>query len=336
VKAIVQDRYGSIDALALREVEIPALADDEVLVRVRASSVHPDIWHMVVGRPYVLRVMGAGLRRPRNPVPGTDMAGSVEAVGRGVTRFRPGNEVYGETIKGYQWHNGGAFAEYVAAAEDALAPKPANVTFEEAAAVPTSALIAFGNLRGEAEVRPGQRVLINGAGGGVGVFAVQLAKARGAEVTGVDSGPKLDMLRSIGCDHVIDYTREDYTRRGERWDVVVDVASNRAWSDCRRAIEPDGTYVLIGHDHFGDPGHRWLGSITRFFGLMARAPFERRLPKPTFSMPAKREAMTELTELLAAGKLSPVVDRTFPLEEAQAALRYLESGAPAGKVVLTV
>src|SRR5680860_1243746 len=188
MRAVVQDRYGSADVLQVRDVDTPVVGDDEVLVRVRAASVHPDVWHVVSGRPYVLRLMGSGLRRPRNRVPGTDVAGQVEVVGRNVTRLRPGDEVFGETVSGYQWHNGGAFAEYVAVPERALAPKPRNVSFEQAAAVPTSGLHA----------------LVNGAGGGVGAFAVQLAKAVGATVTGVDAAGKLDLLRSLGADHVID------------------------------------------------------------------------------------------------------------------------------------
>lgn len=315
---------------------MPEVKDDEVLVRVRAASVHPDVWHVLWGRPYILRIMGAGLVKPRNNVPGTDLAGRVESVGENVTRFRPGDEVFGESIKGYQWHNGGTFAEYVSASEDALALKPANVTFEQAAAVPTSGLIALANVRGQGRVRPGENVLVNGAGGGVGVFAVQLAKAYGAQVTGVDSGTKLDMLRSIGADRVIDYTREDFTRGSERYDLIVDIPGNHPFSDCRRVLTRQGRYVLIGHDQFGDVGRRWFGSLPRFARLMAMTPFVSQLPKLSFSMPPKKDSLDVLKEFLESGKLTPVVDRTYPLREVPEAIHYLESGQAQGKVVITI
>ena len=223
MRAVVQERYGSTDVFEVREIDMPAVRDDEVLVRVRAASVHLDVWHAVSGRPYVLRLMGAGLRRPKNRIPGTDMAGHVESVGDKVTRFRPGDEVFGETVRGYQWHNGGAFAEFVSVPHDVLARKPSNITFEQAAAVPTSGLVALHNLPSEGQLGPGHHVLVNGAGGGVGTFAVQLAKAYGATVTGVDNATKLDMVRSLGADRVIDYTKEDFTLSGERYDVILDV-----------------------------------------------------------------------------------------------------------------
>ena len=245
MKAVVQYKYGSPDdVLALREINKPVAGDDEVLVSVRAASVHPDVWHVVTGRPYVLRLMGAGVLKPKNPVPGTDVAGRVESIGKGVTRFRPGDEVFGETHTRLQWHNGGAFAEYVSVPQDALALKPANVTFEQASAVPTSGFIALHNLRGEGQIRSGQRVLINGAGGGVGTIALQLAKAYGAHVTGVDGTRKMEMIRSLGADYVIDYTQEDFTRRGERYDLILDVASNLSLSACQRALCPPGSTFL--------------------------------------------------------------------------------------------
>jgi NADPH:quinone reductase-like Zn-dependent oxidoreductase len=336
VKAIVQARYGSADVLELRDVAAPAPGPDDVLVRVRAASVHPDVWHVLHGRPYVLRIMGAGLRRPRQPIPGTDVAGTVESAGASVTRFRPGDEVFGETVKGYQWHNGGAFAEYAAIPAEALAAKPARLTFEQAAAVPTSALIALHNLRGRSEVRPGQRVLINGAGGGVGIFALQIAKARGADVTAVDAGAKLDTLRSVGADRVIDHTQQDFTQAGDRYDLIVDIPGNRPFSACRRVLAPDGTYVLIGHDGYGTTAGRWLGSLGTFARLLIRTPFVRQLPKPEFSTPSKRESMAVLAQLIEEGRLTPVVDRTFPLAEAAAAIRYLESGQAQGKVVIAL
>ena len=249
--AIVQDSYGSADVLQLREIPTPVVGDREVLVRVRAASVHPDVWHVLTGRPYVLRIMGARVRRPRNRVPGTDVAGRVEGVGRSATRFRPGDEVFGECVRGHQWHNGGAFAEYVAVRERELARKPARLTFERAAAVPTSGLLAMQGVRDQGGVQAGQRVLVNGAGGGVGSFAVQLANASGAVVTGVDVAEKLDVVRAAGADRVIDATHEDFTRTGARYDLIVDVPGNRPISECRRALTPSGTYVLIGHDGFG-------------------------------------------------------------------------------------
>ena len=336
MKAIVQDSYGSPDVLELRDIDKPVVEDDEVLVRVRAASVHPDVWHVLTGLPYVLRMMGAGLRKPKYPVPGTDLAGIIESVGKNVTRFRPGDEVFGETLKGMQWINAGAYAEYATAPEDALALKPANVTFEQAAAVPSSALIALPNLRAGGEIQAGQKVLINGAGGGVGVIAVQLAKAFGAKVTGVDCTSKLDMLLSIGADQVIDYTQEDFTRRGERYDLIFDIPGNRSLSDCRRALTPGGTYVLIGHDNYGKGIRRWVGQLPRMFKLMAMSPFVSQLPDVSFSMPDKKESMALLKGLLESGKLTPHIDRTYPLSEVPEAIRYLQQGHAKGKVVITV
>src|SRR5918997_4459115 len=237
MKAIIQEKYGSpVDVLELREIDKPVIKDDEVLVRVQAASVHPDIWHVVRGLPYVLRLMGAGLLKPKKRIPGTDVAGRVESVGKNVTHFQAGDEVFGETIKGYQWTNGGAYAEYVSVPENQLALKPANFTFEQAAAVPTSGLIALQNLPNEGRPQPGQSVLVNGAGGGVGTLAVQIAKAYGADVTGVDNTKKLEMVRSLGADHVIDYTKEDFTQSGERYNLIFDIPGNRPFSECRGAL----------------------------------------------------------------------------------------------------
>ena len=336
MKAIVQDNYGSLEDLELREIDKPTVNDDEVLVRVHAASVHPDVWHVVRGLPYVLRLMGAGLLKPKHPVPGTDVAGHVESVGKNVTRFQPGDEVFGESVRGHQWHNGGAYAEYVSVSEDGLVLKPVDITFEQAAAVPTSGLIALQGLRHQVQVQPGQKVLINGAGGGVGTIAVQLAKAYGAEVTGVDSTGKLDMVRSLGAEQVIDYSQEDFTQGGERYDLIVDVPGNHSFSECRRALSPKGTYVLIGHDHFGKLGHRFLGSLPRVSKLIVMSPFVSQLPELSFSMPTKKESMAVLKELLEAGKLTPVIDRTYPLSEAPEAIRYLEEGHTQGKVLIIV
>ena len=335
MKAIVQERYGSPEVLELREIERPAVGDDEVLVRVRATSVHPDVWHALRGIPYVLRIMGSGLRRPKNQVPGTDLAGFVESVGRNVTRFQAGDEVFGQSVGANLWGNGGTFAEYAAVPAPKLEPKPANLTFEQDASVLTSGQIAVQGIRDEGRVQQGQRVLINGAGGGVGTTAVQLARAYGANVTAVDGAAKLDMLRSIGADRVLDYTREDFTRSGERYDVVLDIAGNHPWSDLKRSLTPEGTYVLIGHDQYGGSGHRWVGSLGRFFKLMVIAPFVSQL-HPFRGAKDPGDRLVVLKELIEAGKITPVIDRTFPLSEVPEAIRYLESGQVQGKVVITM
>jgi NADPH:quinone reductase-like Zn-dependent oxidoreductase len=335
MKAIVQERYGSADVLELREIDRPTAGDDDVLVRVRAASLHADVWHAMKGVPFVLRVMGSGLRKPKNVVPGTDLAGHVESVGRNVTRFKPGDEVFGLSVLANLWRNGGAYAEYAAVPEARLQLKPAELTFEQAAAVPTSGSLAVQAVRDEGRVRSGQRVLINGAGGAVGTFALQLAKAYGADVTGVDAPEKLDMLRSIGADRVIDYTLEDFTRSGERYDVVLDIAGTRPWSEVKRALTPDGTYVLIGHDQYGASGHRWFGSLGRFFKLMVISPFVSHL-HPFRGAKDPGDRLVVLKELIEAGKIAPVIDRTFPLSEVPEAIRYLESGQTRGKIVIVV
>jgi NADPH:quinone reductase-like Zn-dependent oxidoreductase len=243
MRAVVQDRYGPVDeVLHLREVPVPEIAASEVLVRVRAASVHADVWQGVTGRPYLLRLMGSGVRRPKCRIPGTDLAGQVKAVGPSVTRFRVGDEVFGESHQGSQWRNGGTFADFVAVPEEILELKPASVTFEQAATLPTAGTIAVHNLRYGERLRAGQEVLINGAAGGVGSIAVQLAKAAGARVTAVDAAHKLELLRSLGADHVVDYTREDFTRSGRRYDLIFDVASNLTIGDAaQRALTPHAT-----------------------------------------------------------------------------------------------
>jgi NADPH:quinone reductase-like Zn-dependent oxidoreductase len=337
MKAIVQDKYGSPDeVLELRDIDSPVVKDDHVLVRVHAASVHPDVWHVVKGVPYILRIMGAGLRRPRNGVPGTDVAGVTESIGKNVTRFQPGDEVFGESARGHQWHNAGAYAEYVSAPEDALELKPANLTFEQAAAVPTSGFIAMQGLRYQGQAQAGQKVLINGAGGGVGTFAVQLAKAYGTDVTGVDSTGKLDMVRSIGADRVIDYTNEDFTQSGERYDLILDIPGNHSLSDCRRALTSRGTYVLIGHDGFRDSAGRWIGSsLGQFFKGIVLSPFVSQRMAPRVRKEAKAP-LVALKEFIEAGKITPVIDRTYPLSEVPEAIRYLAGGNARGKVVITV
>jgi len=335
MQAIVQDRYGSPDGLRLREIERPVVGDDEVLVRVRAASVHPDVWHVVSGRPFVLRLMGSGLLRPKCPIPGTDLAGLVEATGKTVTRFQPGDEVFGESLRGYSWRNGGAFAEYASVPEEGLALKPANVTFEQAAAVPTAGYITLLNLP-SGRLRPGQRVLVNGAAGGVGAFAVQLAKAHGAHVTGVDHTRKLDLVRSLGADDVLDYTRDDFTRSDQRYDLIVDIPGNHPFAACRRALTPTGTYVLIGHDQFGQAGRRWLGSLPRFARLAVLSLFVRHLRRASSPGLSKKEAMATLRAHIEAGQLTPIIDRTYHLSEAGEAIRYLADGEAVGRIVLTV
>jgi NADPH:quinone reductase-like Zn-dependent oxidoreductase len=334
MRAIVQDRYGPPELLRLREIDRPVPGGSEVLVRVRAASVHPDVWHVVTGRPFVLRMMGSGLRRPKCPVPGTDLAGVVAEVGEHVTRFKPGDDVFGESLSGYSWRSGGTYAEYVAVPEDVLALKPANVTFEQAATVPTAGYITVVNFPA-ARVGSGTRVLVNGAAGGVGAIAVQLAKARGAHVTGVDHTSKLDLVRSLGADQVIDYTRDDFVAGESRYELIIDVPGNRSVADCRRALTPDGMYVLIGHDHYGREGRRWVGSLPRFGRLMLQSLFVRQLRTGNSTRLGKREAMEVLRGHLEAGQLTPVVDRAYPLEEAGEAIRYLTSGVAVGRVVIT-
>lgn len=336
MRAIVQRSYGSIDQLVLEDIEPPGVGDHDVLVRVRATSLNPDVWHMVRGVPRVLRLMGAGLRRPKRAVPGTDVAGVVEAVGPAVTRFRPGEEVFGRTVGANSWRNGGAFAELAAVHEDRLEPKPTSVSTEQAAASPDSGVIAMQGIRDEGRLREGQRVLINGAGGGVGTFAVQIAKALGAsDVAAVDVAGKLERLRSIGADRVLDAATEDFTAGSGRYDLVLDIPGNHRYAAVRRVLTHDGTYVLIGHDAYGRAGRAWIGSMGRFAKLLVRSPFDRRLPGLRAAVdPGDR--LRVVGELLGSGRITPVIDRTFPLEEVPAALRYLERGLVTGKVVITV
>lgn len=337
MRAIVQTRYGSTDVLRIGDRDRPVAGAGEVLIRVRATSLHPDVWHLMTGLPRVLRLMGAGLRRPACPVPGTDMAGVVEQVGSGVTRFQPGDEVFGETMLALAWRNGGAFAEYVAVPADCLAHKPTTVTFEQAAAVPSIGYITLLNVPAD-RLRPATRVLVNGAGGGVGGMVVELAKASGAHVTGVDHTRKLDRIRSLGADEVIDYTVRDFTQRrggSEPYDLIVDIPGNHSTAAVRRVLAPTGRYVLIGHDGFGRHGRRWLGSLPRFGGLMLRSIVVAQLRGAGVRL-TKADAMATLAQHLAAGRLIPVIDRTFPLEQAAEAMRYLIDGDPIGRVVLTV
>ncbi|MFN8192684.1 MAG: NAD(P)-dependent alcohol dehydrogenase [Nocardioidaceae bacterium] len=337
MRAIVQQEYGPHrDVLRLRDVPAPEPAPGQVLVRVRATSVHADVWHAVHGVPYVLRAMSSGIRAPKQPIPGTDLAGEVVGLGVGAERLALGDRVFGEVTRTNQWANAGAFAELAVADESLLAPIPAALSFEEAAATPTAALIALVNLRDQGRVRSGQRVLVNGAGGAVGVWAVQLARVFGAQVTAVDHADKLDLLRELGADEVLDYTREDFTTLGRRWDMVFDIVSQAPFSAVRRALEPDGTFVLVGHDQYGRSGHRVLGSLGRMLPLMARAPFTEQLPVIR-STPPREENWATLVHLLEQGRIRPVVDdEVFPLERVCDAIDHLTGGAARGRVVVRV
>ncbi len=336
MKAIVQEKYGSFDDLELRQVEEPVVGDDEVLVRVRAASMHPDVWHLVSGRPYILRLMGAGFSRPKNPTPGTDMAGVVDSVGAKVTRFRQGDQVFGETVDAYTWSNGGAYCEYVSVPQGLLALKPHNITFEQAASVPTSGFIVLQNLREGCQLK-GQKVLVNGAGGGVGSLALQIAKAYGAQVTAVDSTGKLDMLRSLGADQVIDYTRQDFTQGDIRYDLIFDVPGNHPFSACKRVLKPDGRYVLIGHEHFGGSGKRVFGIVPYFLSLMLKARFVKQLQGPRgIPLPSRPETMAVLRTFLEAGKITPIIDSCYPLDEIHEAFRHMIGDELRGKVIITM
>lgn len=334
MKAVYQTKYGSPDDLEIREVEEPVAGADEVVVRVRAASVHPDVWHVVVGRPFILRLMGRGLLRPKNPIPGTDMAGVVESAGARVTRFRPGDGVFGDTVD-FAWANGGAYAETVAVPQDWLASKPDNVTFEQAASVPASGFIILQNLREPSELRSGRRVLINGAGGGVGSLALQLAKAHGAHVTAVDTTGKQSLLRSLGADEVIDFTQEDFTRSGARYHLIVDVPGQRPLSAFRRILEPDGRYVPIGHQNFDPRKRRFFGLVPHFLLVTFRARVDKQLQGPKVPLPARKEVMANLAELLEAGKITPPIDSTYPLEDAGRAIRHMAEDELLGKVIIT-
>jgi NADPH:quinone reductase-like Zn-dependent oxidoreductase len=323
MKAIVQDTYGSADVLEFRDIGTPEIAADEVLVRVHAAGVDRGVWHLMTGLPYPVRLAGYGLRAPKTPVPGTNMAGVVEAAGHEVTRFQPGDEVFG--------FGNGTFAEYARAPENKLAPKPANLTFEQAAAVAVSGLTALQGLRDHGRVQPGQTVLITGASGGVGTFAVQLASVFGAQVTGVCSTTKADLVRSIGADHVIDYTREDFADGKQRYDVILDIGGNPSLSRLRRALTPKGTLVIAG----GETPGRWLGGTDRQLRALLLSRFVHQ-KLTTFICRENHEDLLVLKELIEAGKVTPVIDRSYPLSEAANAIRYLEQGHARGKVVITV
>jgi NADPH:quinone reductase-like Zn-dependent oxidoreductase len=326
IKAYFYRDYGSPDVLRLEEIEKPVPADDQVLVRVRAASVNPLDWHYMEGTPYIVRLLEFGLLKPKVPRLGVDMAGQVEAVGKNVTQFKPGDEVYGQRF--------GAFGEYVTVREDrALVIKPPGVTFEQAAALPVAAITALQGLRDKGKLQAGQKVLINGASGGVGTFAVQLAKTMGAEVTGVCSGRNTELVKSLGADHVIDYTKEDYTRNGQRYDVLIDNVANHSFSENIRMLNPQGKYVLIGGGGPEDQG--FIGPLI----LPIKAALMKRFVTQEVGFmvaDVTKNDLTYLADLVQGGKLKVVIDKTYPLNQLPEAMRYLETGRARGKVVITV
>ena len=323
MKAVVFDRYGSPDVLALKEIDKPVVKDHEVLVRIAAGGANPADWRAMRGDPYLMR-LATGLRRPRAAmILGSDMAGTVEAVGQDVTRFHPGDEVYAEV-------DSGGFAEYISFREDLLALKPVNLTFEQAAAVPMTGLTALQALRDPGRIQAGQRVLVNGASGGIGTMAVQIAKSYGTHVTGVCSTGNLGLVRSIGADHAIDYTREDFTDAAPRYDLIVDAVGNHSLAAFRRALVPKGTLVVVGGG-----GGRWLGPAAQVLGAVVSSPFVSQRLVPVYGRRCQ-EDLRVLTGLIEAGKVTPVIDRTYPLNEVPEAIRYLEGRHARGKVVISI
>jgi NADPH:quinone reductase-like Zn-dependent oxidoreductase len=325
MKAITYCDYGLAN-LKLEEIEKPVPNDDQILVRVRAASINPYDWHFVEGTPYVMRAMGVGLRKPKDTRLGVDFAGTVEAVGKNVTQFKPGDEVFGG--------RSGAFAQYVCLrATRAVALKPANVSFEEAASVNIAAITALQALRDKGKVQPGQKVLINGASGGVGTFAVQIAKSLGADVTGVCSTRNVDLVKSLGGDHVIDYTKEDFTKGAERYDVMLDNVGNHSLSECKGVLTPTGKYVLIGGGGARDQG--FLGGLGKALWAMVFSKFVNQ-QMGMMMADANQKDLTVLADMMQTGKLKPVIDRTYKLEQVPDAIRYVEQGHARGKVVITV
>lgn len=328
MKAVVQDRYGSPDVLEFREVEPPAPSGNEILVRVRAASVNAHDWHVLRGDPYLARLTGIGLTAPSRKIRGRDFAGRVEAVGRDVRRFRPGDEVYGDLGTA-----DGAFAEYVCVSEDLVEAKPASLTFEQAAAIPLAGLSALKGLRDIGKLQPGQHVLVNGASGGVGTFAVQIAKSMGATVTGVCRTRNVELVASLGADHVVDYTMDDFTRNGTRYDLVLDLVGNHSLTGLRRALTPGGTIVLAGGGVFG--GGSLVGPMWLMIRAKLLAPFVRDRLLVLTTTP-DREILAALRHLAESGGFTPVIDRTYALDEAPDAVRYVETEHARAKVVITV
>jgi NADPH:quinone reductase-like Zn-dependent oxidoreductase len=323
MKAISYDRYGSPDVLKYGETTKPAPADDEVLIKIRAAAVNPYDWHFMRGEPYAVRIAAGGLRKPKDSRLGADVAGEIEVVGRNATQFKPGDAVFGMCK--------GAFAEYACASESKLVMKPDNVTFEQAASVPIAAFTALQGLRDKGKLQPGQQVLINGAAGGVGTFAVQIAKSFGAEVTGVCSTRNVEMVRSIGADHVIDYTQEDFTKSARRYDVILDCVGNHSFSECRRVLNARGSYVGAG----GSSDNWMIGPLARALKALVLSWFVSQKQFMVLAKPSK-EDLTIMGELMATGKVTPVIDRSYSLREVPDAIRYLEAGHARGKVVITL
>jgi len=334
MRAVVQDRYGPAErVLRVEDVPTPRPGEGEVLVRVHAAAMHPDIWHVVTGLPYAIRLMGAGVRRPRVRIPGTDLAGVVEAVGPGVERFAEGDEVFGEVVMGFQWKHGATFAEHAVAPAAALAHKPSGITMAQAAAAATTGLITLNNLRPVLPLTD-RRVLVNGAGGGVGSLAVQIAKADGATVVAVDHARKLELLRELGADEVVDYTTQDALRAAPPYDVVFDVASTLPLAGVKAALRDGGKYIRIGHEHFEERRHRWLGSLPGFFALVARSSFDDALPGLDTDLDYAG-TLEALRARLEAGTLAPVVDREHPLEAIHEAFAHMRSDGVRGRSVMT-
>ena len=322
MKAAVYTRYGSPDVVQIKDVEKPVPKDNEVLIEVRAASVNPLDWHFMRGTPYFVRIL-AGLRKPKITRLGVDVAGQVEAVGRNVTQFKPGDAVFGSCR--------GAFAEYVCTSESTLVMKPDNVTFEQAASAPVAAFTVLQGLRDKGQIQPGQKVLINGAAGGVGTFAVQIAKSFGADVTGVCSTRNVDMVRSIGADRVIDYTREDFTKSGQRYDLIFDCVGNHSLLACRRVLNPKGIYIAVG-----GPSGRWMiGPLARGITAPVLSRFVSQKLAMVLAKPSK-EDLTITHELMETGKVTSVIDKRYRLSEVPEAIRYLEEGHARGKVVITL
>lgn len=325
MKAVVYCDYG-VANLKFQDVEKPTPADDQLLVRVRAASVNPLDWHFVEGTPYLMRALAAGLRKPKDTQLGVDFAGTVEAVGKNVTKFKPGDEVFGGRT--------GSFADYVCVRESrAVALKPANISFEQAASVPIAGITALQALRDKGQVQARQKVLINGASGGVGTFAVQIAKARGAEVTGVCSTRNLDLVRSLGADHVIDYTKEDFTKTDQRYDLIIDNVGNRSLSECRRVLKPKGILVLVGGGGANEQG--LIGPMAKPIKAMLLSPFVSQKIGMILAE-LNHDDLAFLAGLMESGKVKPVIDRSYKLSEVPEAIKYVEQGHARGKVVVSV
>ena len=323
MKSIVYEKYGQPDVLQLKEVAKPSPKDDEVLIEIHAASVNAADWHLLTADIFLVRLMSGGLLKPKNTILGGDIAGRIQAVGKNVTQFQPGDEVFGDILGS----GGGGFAEYACASENLIAPKPTNLSFEQAAAVPIAAVTALQGVRDQGEIQPGQRVLIQGASGGVGTFAVQIAKSFGAEVTAVTSPRNLDQARALGADHVIDYTQEDFTKSGQRYDLILAANGYHPLSDYKRVLTPRGIYVMAG------------GTATQMFQAMLLGPWmSEREGKKLGGVSAKTSQadLQFLTELIEAGKVRPVIDRCYQLGETAEALRYLGTGHARGKIVITI